>query len=67
MAGESVKRRTVAFLQELEVLLAGFEIDLNVPPYPVAADDFIFRNVHIRGEQGNPVLQKQNHFANNTP
>ena len=56
MAGKRIEGRAVALLQKFEVLLAGFEIHLNVPPDAVAANDLIFGNIHVRRDQRNPVL-----------
>ena len=44
VTGEGVKGRTVGLLQELEMLLAGFEIHLNVPSDPIAANNLLLRS-----------------------
>ena len=56
MSSQGIKRRTLAFLAVLQELLAGLEIDLDVPSISLPPDDFLFRKADICAYQNNPVL-----------
>ena len=47
MAGKGIERRAVAFFLQLQILLTGLEIYLNVPSGTISANDFFFGDIHI--------------------
>ena len=47
MTGKGVEGRTVSFCLQLQILLTGLEIYLNVPSGTISANDFFFRDIHI--------------------
>ncbi len=49
-------RQTVALTNQIQIRLAGFEENLDLPPLSIDSDDIFLRKIRIGADKGNPVF-----------
>ena len=56
MGCQRIIRKAMAFRNQLKIGLAGLEKYLDLPSFSINADDFLFGEIRICADKGNPIL-----------